>query len=400
MNNLPEFLRPMLKHPDSKEIIDFTTHEAKLMALASTEKAGHSMDATFVIRDELARHPYGADSFRAVGPAIDAGGQLIDCSTIIKNDANNHFTERVLKALRGATRKDLPSGLSLYTGGESGAMLVFGGWRLRPVRQEGLSLDEWFELRVKPKYSALDIEEQYPETIEQALKQPEVSAFFDITVTEEMMSQVMPPLHSGGKVDTRNGIINVYKLPVIGTKYVIFTDPSDGKEDPFHTVVMDARTGEAVVEASGMINADECAQIHDELVKAYNNAYNSYEINSFAGGKFSETIKALKTPNQAIRRSNDGKLVGDKEGYKTGWSTNATNKRTMLFGLEEAIRKRLIITHLRDTILQFKSCIRQNGEITMVKGTHDDAVMAWAGVWAIRKYMPLGEARVTSWKYE
>ncbi len=394
INNLPDYLKPALKHPDNKESIDFKTHDSKMQALASTEKAGHSMDATLVIRDELARHPYGEQSFRAVGPAIDAGGQLIDCSTIIKEEANNHFTERVQKALRGALRKDLPSGLSIFTGGESGATLVFGGWRLRPVRQEGLSIDEWFELRVKKKYSSAAIEEQYPATIEQALHQPETTAFFDIKATEEMMLQCQEPLHSGGKLDTRNVIIKVYKLPVAGNTYVVFTDASDGSEDPFHSVILDARTGEGVVEATGMIKADECAQIHDDLVRTYNNAFNSYEVNSQAGGKFSETIKTLNTPNQDFRRNNEGKAIPDKKG----WWTGQFNKRSMLYGLEEAVRNHLIISHSRDTIVQFKSCIRKDGEITMVKGTHDDAIMAWAGVWAIRKYVSLGEMKVTSWQ--
>ena len=393
LNNLPDYLRPVLKHPDNREVIDFKTHQSKLETLPSTEKSGRSTDATFVIRDELANHPYGEANFRSIGPTIDAGGQLIDCSTINKDDADNHFTDRVIRAKRGATRKDLPSGLTVYTGGESGAMLVFGGWRLRPVRQEGLDIDDWFELRVKRKYSAAAIEQEYPATIEDALSQPQSTAFFSVKATDDMLLQELEPLKTS-PIDTRNGIVKIYKLPVIGGKYIVYTDPSDGSEDPFHTVVMDARTFEGVAEAGGFLKADECAWIHDDLVRAYGRAYNSFEVNAFAGGKFSETIKSLNTPNVAPRRNATGRIVDGQSGW---WATK-DGKRTSLFGLEEAIRNRLIITHLRETVLQFKSCIRKDGEITMVKGIHDDAIAAWAGVWAARKYAPVGEMKITSWE--
>ncbi len=393
INNLPHYLSPIQRHPDSREVIDFKTHQSKLETLPSTDKSGRSTDATFVIRDELSNHPYGEANFKAIGPTIDAGGQLIDCSTINKDDAESHFTDRVLRAQRGATRKDLPSGLTVYTGGESGAVLVFGGWRLRPVRQEGLDIDEWFELRVRPKYTSAAIEQEYPATIEEALKQPETSAFFSVRATEDMLLQEQEPLKAS-PIDTRNGIVKIYKLPVVGGKYIVYTDPSDGSEDPFHTVVMDARTFEGVAEAGGFLKADECAWVHDDLVRAYGRAFNSFEANGFSGGKFTETIKSLGTPSVATRRNATGRLV---EG-QIGWWATGDGKRTSLLGLEEAVRKRLIITHLRETVLQFKSCIKKDGEITMVKGVHDDAIAAWAGAWATRKYAPVGDMKVTSWE--
>ena len=388
--NEPDFLIPPLKHPDSREIVDFKTHDSKLEALPSTEKSGRSTDASFVIRDELANHPYGLKNFSAVGPTVDAGGQLIDCSTFNKEDANNHFTERVLKSFRGATRKELPSGLVVYTGGESGATLVFGGWKLRPVRQEGMSLDEWFDLRVRPKYSPMIIEQEYPETIEDCFKQPQSTAFFDVQSTEDMLLGCVDPLKAGV---TDSDLVRVYELPQTAEKYVIFTDPSDGSEDPFHIVVMKARTGVGVAEAYGKIPAEDCAKLHHDLVMAYGKAFNSYEINSFAGGKFQATIDMFKTPNQDHRRNNEGKPIPDKYG----WWTSPTSKRSMMFGLEEAIRKHLITSFNRDTINQFKNCIWKDSKITMVSGLHDDAILAWAGVWAIRKFAPTGDMRVTSW---
>lgn len=396
LNNLPDWMKITQIHPDNKALLDFKTHPSQVQALPSTEKAGRSTDATLVVRDELSTHPYGKANFAAIGPTIDSGGQAIDLSTVDKLDANNHFTERINKAILGATREDLPSGLVVFRGGESGATLVFGGWRLRPIRDEGMSLDEWMELRIKPKYSGLELEQEYPETIEDALRESRTRAFFDINATESMLSYVMEPFHDAQEVDTHNGMVKVWKLPMVGEKYSIFTDPSDGVGDPFHLVVLHNRTGEGVAEAHGKVKADICAKIHDELVRFYNKAYNSYEINASAGGKFSESINNLETPNQAPRRDKDGREVKNR----TGWYTSPPMRRLIWWGLEEAIRNRLIITHDRDTIYEFQQAILPEGDTPQVKkGLHDDRIVAWGGVWQIRKYATVGEMKATSFKY-
>jgi hypothetical protein len=377
-DHLPHYMRLPIEH-DSKSWLYFKHTRSEIKALPSTDKAGRGTDATLVVRDELAKHPYGAENYTAISPTIDSGGQLIDLSTIDKLNAASHFTDRIQRIRRG----------------ESKAKLVFLGWRLRPIRQEGVSLDDWYNLKIKPKYTPLEIEQEYPATIDEALRPSQTRAFFDVDATDEMYLQVMNPI-SKPDVDTHNGTIRIYKMPVVGRRYIVFTDPSDGKDDPFATVVMDISTGEGVATAHAKVTADRCAKIHDSLVRYYNNAFNSGEVNAFAGGKFIETLDALDTPNIAPRRDAEGKIIKGK-----GWYTATHVRDRMLDALEEAVRKALIVTHDRDAVDEFRSFIRPEGEKPQaMQGTHDDYVMAWAGAWALNKYAPHGDLKIVSTKYK
>jgi len=381
LNHLPDYLGLIQKHPENKTIIDFKASNSVIQALPSTKDAGKGTDATLVVRDELASHPYAGENFSAIGPAIDSGGQLIDLSTINKLDVESHFTERVNRA-RDKT---------------SNAHLIFLGWKLRPVRQEGLSLDEWFKLRILPKYSPLEIEQEYPETIEEALKLSGVRAFFDINALEDMLMYVHPTVPA--EINTHNGMVKIYQLPVVGEQYCIFTDPSDGKDDPHATGVMHPRTGEIVALSHGKIPADECAQIHDSLVRFYNNAFNTFEINAMAGGKMAETIKKLETPRCFGFRK--GELKSGEEGWWTGGWSGTSVRRDMIYRLEEAIRKRLIILHDREAIEELRGFIVPEGGIPQAsRGLHDDYIMMLGGLWMMRKVIPQGSGSGYSFKYK
>ena len=396
LNKLPDFLRIRTKQ-DMRSHLSFHANDSEMLALPSTIDAGRGTDATTVVRDELRDHPCGKENYTAISPAIDAGGQGIDLSTIFKGDISNHFTERVLRAKSGATLEVLPSGLEVYRGGESGATLVFLGWRMRPTRQEGLSLDEWWDLRVVPKLNKLEREQEYPATIEEALSSPSSIKFLDQDALQDMMWQIKAAIKTE-EINTRNGIINVFELPVVGEKYCVYTDPSNGDEDPFHTVVLKPRTGVGVCEATGWLRAEECAKVHDELVRYFNNAHNSYEINAQAGGTFGATLNNLSTPNQAVRRKAEGEIIKDKLGQYI----SPQLKKSIISDLELPIRRRLLVSHHRETIQQMQNLIKFPGEdIPRVPtGMHDDTIMAWAGAWRLQKYMVFGTMKIQSFSYK
>jgi len=396
-DNTPDYM----KHNVTNESRGWLKLENKseIKAMPSTEKAGRGIDATLVVRDELAFHPYGRENFYAVGAAVDSGGKAIDLSTINKfagpDDASYHFTDRVIRTKEQCRQeKILPSGVRLFSNEETKKALVFLGWDLRPTRQEGMSLEQWFELKIKPKYTAIEIEQEYPKTLEEALKTPETTAFFERSALEDMLLSVMNPINTS-EIDTRDGMIRIYKLPVVGKNYVLFSDPSDGIEDPFCSIVMDAMTGEGVATACGKIKADQCAKIHDTLARFYG-ATHSYDINATAGGKFDETIRTLDTPKLAARRTPDGKIQLEKRGYQI----NPQIREAMLDGVEEAVRKRLIIPYDREAINEMTTFSRIEGKAQAPKGMHDDWVMAWAGVWFMSKFVPRGELKITSGIYK
>ena len=399
IRNLPSFLRRSEKHVDNQGLMDFNTSDSKLTALPSTEPAGRSTDASFVFRDELAKHPYGETNLASIGPTIDTGqAKLIDLSTIDKTDLENHFTDRVQKSLKNAVRTDLPSGLTLFTGGESGAALVFGGWRLRPVRSEGETLDTWFA-RISRKYTLVQLEQEYPETIEEALKFSEARAYFDIQALEEMGVDSREPIKQS-EISTFNNAVRVFKLPVVGRKYCIFTDPSNGVDDPFATVVYDVQSGEGIITASAKIKVERCAEIHDYLVRKCNNAFNCFDITGQVGGEFARILKELETPNQSPRYEtiqSGGKIKKDRVGLYL----SVQHKKEMLSALEKAIRLRVVRNYDKEATHQFQAFILPEGEDMprITKGMHEDFVIAWGGVVKTSEYMPKGGVRVTSGKY-
>ncbi len=394
-DHLPRYMQ-LSRANDTRAWLSFDENYSEIKALPSTDKAGRGATATLIIRDELAKHPEAELNYASILPAINSGGQVIDLSTIDKGAVDNHFTDRVERALKGATKSVLPSGIEVYTGGESGAVLVFLGWRLRPVRDENMTLDEWFEKNVRKKFPPATVEQEYPASLSDALRPPETNAFFDSKALEDLESHIDTPLQNYDKINTFNGMVRIYKPPVVGHTYVFFTDPSNGIEDPFVTVGIELDTGEEVASATGRIPAQEVGLIHDHLVRAYNDAYNTGEVNAQAGGSFADTLKNLGTPNIAPRRNADGDIIPDK----VGWWTGGTLRDTMLHNFAAAVYERKITIYDRDAIDEMRYFIRNKlGKLAASGKRHDDWVMAWAGVWQIAKYAPRGGFSIYSFSY-
>ena len=130
-SHLPVWLKLSLEKARLDKL-KFNVNHSELVAYPSTGRAGRSTDATLVIRDELEKHDKAAEHYASVKPTVDAGGQMIDLSTIDKQVADSHFQDRINR----------------IKSGDSKAHFVFVGWRARPERIAGKSLDEWFELKV------------------------------------------------------------------------------------------------------------------------------------------------------------------------------------------------------------------------------------------------------------
>jgi len=389
---LPDFLKLTIGR-DNRELISFKENHAEIRALPSTDKAGHGYQASMVTRDEVARHECARENFRAVSRAVDAGGKLVELSTANKSDSANYFQEKTYEfyMAEGTVKKVLSSGVEIYTNpNKPSTCLVFLTWKLRPVRYEGMTLDEWFNSRILPRYTASEIEEQYPTIIEDVFRASTVKAYFDTPSLEDMGYDLAPPI-TQHEIDTHNNLIRVYKLPDKSRKYVIYTDPSDGT-DPFVTGVMDFVTGEVVCSATGKIKVDYVAQIHDYLVREYNNALNSYEYNA-VGMAFGKCIDNLNTPHQAPRRKTDGKI---EEG-KRGQFMSERHKQLLFSDLALGTVKRQYIIHDREFLQQAKLVQRdsQGFPITERKFTFD-WVMMMIGLWQLQKHVPRGSFSIES----
>jgi hypothetical protein len=389
--HIPEHMRfPLDK--DNREFISFKGNYSQIHALASTEKAGHGYQGSVVTRDEVARHPFAKDNFRAVGRAVDSGGKMIELSTANKTASPEsqeyYFHEKTYDfwTAPDTVKTVFPSGLVLYTNPKKPKQcLVFLSWELRPVRTEGMTLEEWYKDNILAKYSALDIEEQYPTTIEDVFRTSGVRSYFESEVLDAMAYEISPTIKQT-EIDTHNGIIRVYKPPIVGRRYIVYTDPSLGVDDPFVTRVKDCATGERVASASGIIKVDYAAQIHDYLVRTYHNAWNSFEYNGSAGGEFAGFIRDLNTPNQALRRDHEGKIVEGKKGiYMT-----VPLRKVMFEHLHFLMSKRQIINHDKEYINQARMIMRDSNMPMLNKKQSFDWVMADAGLEWVDKHIPHG----------
>ena len=394
-SNLPDYLK-LPTATNNREAFTLRGGRNEIRALPSTEKAGHGFQGTLVTRDELARHEEAEDNFRAVSRS---GARLIELSTANKKDQTNYFGRKTKEfydeALMVGEERTLPSGVQIFTSpSRPGQCLVFLAWDLRPTRLEGLTLQEWWDSRILPRYTAQEIEEQFPKYITDVFQASITRAYFEYQALDDMGYDVCPPIKQE-VINTYNNVVRVYKPSIAGRKYIAFTDPSDGVGDPFVTGVMDYVTGEIVCSATGKEKVDRVGEIHDYLVREYNDATNSFEYTGSVGGTMWKVLDDLKTPNVAPRRKPDGKIDEGKKGQYVSQEHNIRNLGDLAF----AIAKRQIVCHDREFMQQAKMVQREAEKPVMDKKQSFDWVMMMAGLWQLHKFAPVSGMKVTSFKY-
>lgn len=388
-NSLPDYFK-LDYNRDSRTSLAIKNDSCEVMALASTEKAGHGFQGTLVTRDEVARHPYARENYKAVARS---GAKMVELSTANKDDEDNYFGEKTKEYYYHPSTKmeNLPSGVELYTNAEMlGTCMLFLPWNLRPVRVEGIELKDWWDRWIVSRYTKREIEEQFPSDIHDVFQPSVALSYFDYQSLDDMGYDVCNPIKQS-EIDTMNGMIRIYKPPVPGRIYCLYTDPSNGVGDPFVTMVSDYITGEIVCSATGMEKIGHVAKIHDTIVRIYNNAWNSYEANA-VGIAFEDRMIEFQTPSQAPRRKPDGKIDVEKHGqYVTGVA-----KQAWLGDLAGAISHRRFTVHDKEFTQQAKLVKRKGGDAVMDVHLTFDWVMCMMGLWQLNKYVPKNEATITS----
>ncbi len=359
-SHLPDFLREK-RDPDQLGCIGFPSVSSEIHALPSTQEAGRSTDATIVFCDEWEYHPEAEANFAALKPTVDAGGQFIAVSTADTTRLNTFFKAKYREAKAGF----------------SSFKPLFFSWRERPDRNQ-----DWYNEVVRD-LAKHRVQGEYPETEEDALSTVKTLPYFDNDKLGYMLQGCIEPLKSDFSAQYKT--VKIYKEPQVGKRYIVCTDPSDGKEDPHATIVEEEQSGEWAALSHGMIPADYCAQVHDALVRYYNNAFNSYELNSRGGGIFSAKIDELDTPNRAPFINTDGSTNPKKKG----WWTGKKMKDTIEQYLEEAVRLGLIRIYYPPAIKELMAYYRPEGEDPQApEGGHDDFIIAGGGARILRKYIP------------
>jgi len=368
LRNLPEGWLPALG-VDSRGEITIPSMNSKVTALPATEDAGRSETATLVIQDEADFHEYLDTNYAAVKPTIDAGGQMVMGSTSNKRKMTSLF-------------KDLYRRAKAKESGE-GWVHIFFPWHVRPERDV-----EWYE-RTKADVPATDdmspelyMEQEYPNSEDEALAPSRVLAAFDHDVLKQMEADAREPMR------IMDGVVRIYRGWQIGSRYACGTDTSHGVGQDFSaSVVVDVQSGYVCADIlSNTLPPEELAWHTMEMLKVYKNPLWAVEDNDWG-------IVAIK----AAQRERYPRLYKRKTSRhgadKVGWHTDTRSRYTLWGELIEATNAGLIVVPNSKGLSQFYSVIRnpnQDGRIEAMEGAHDDYPMAVAIAWQMRKHAYAG----------
>ncbi len=365
--NLPKYLQIPVGR-DNDNTMEFPSEKSKITALPSTEKAGRSETATLVIQDEAEHHEYLDLNYAAIKPTIDAGGQFIQCSTVLKKRPASLFK---------AIFRNAP---------KNGFRALFYGWMCRPGRDK-----KWYN-KVKAEAPTAEgitpdlyMEQEYPATAEEALRPSRVMAAFDQDALDDMQNDVKRP------VETRNGVVNIYQKPRVGRRYAAGSDTSHGVgQDYSVTVIVDVESGYVAADVfSNSLEPELFAFQSVQLLKDYYDPTWAIEDNEW-GILTIRKAQDLRYPRLYEPTNHRGEPTG-----KVGHHTGGNNRSTVWGELIEAVRDRVFIVPSQQGLAQFETVIRnyeKDGRIEGMVGTNDDYPMACAIAWQMRKEAYRGRA--------
>lgn len=348
---------------------------SSIVGLPSTRRAGHGETATIVLLDEYARHEYARESWKAMFPTADNGGQIIVVST-----AN------------GVSNEQTGEGNffhHLYVNAESyGIDEQFLAWDLHPDRDE-----EWYARNARA-LPAADRAEQYPRTPEDAFINTgecwfdlEALAFYsEHKVLQEDRRFRFVVDETGAKAKLHyeeRGWIRLYAKPDPTHSYAISADVATGRGYDYSCAyVIDLTSMAICAELHGKLDADEYAEQLHYLGRWYGTARLAIEM----GGGFGEPVVISlrdgrrgrpaypKLYRHSIADRPDQPLM---ETY--GFPMNLKTRPQVINQIEQAIRERAIPALPRTLIMECRTFVRQKTlpSPRAQEGSNDDRVMAF-----------------------
>lgn len=347
-DQLPSWMRLKL-NPDSRTELGFPDRHSTIKAFAATEAAGVSFTASRIVCDEWEYHPFAESNYTNAKPTIDAGGQFIGIFTVDKTHP-----------------KTLAKTIFIGAPG-NGFHALFFPYNVRPGRDE-----EWYN-NTKRSIPAeelqgltpeLYMEQNYPRSVDEALRATQTVAAVDLKVLDEMRKRCTSPVTVEG-LDPL--ICKVWKPYQVGQLYAAATDTSHGVGKDYNvTGVKNIRTGEIVADIfNNTMKPDELAYYSCELLKHYRHPKWWIEDNDW-GATTIDNAKRLGYPNFGYQ---------DKECKKIGWHTGASNRTTMFANMITAFNTWGFTINNYEGLNQFGYLIRnmdKEGRIEAMKGQCDD----------------------------
>ena len=383
-NSLPEHLRfeaevtKPTRASRPTTLIEFTFPDGRIssvVGLPSTRRAGHGETATIVLLDEYARHEYARESWKAVFPTADNGGQIIVIST--GNGVSNEQTGE------GNFFHHLWRNHEEY-----GIEARFLPWDLHPDRDEA-----WYAQNARA-LPAADRGEQFPRNPEEAFILTgecwfdlEALAWYGeaerVLVEEGRMRFIVNALGSKAKIHWQpHGWIRVFAKPDSEHEYAIAADVATGRGFDYSCAyVIDLSAMALVAEIHGKLDADEYAEQLHYLGRWYGTARIAVEM---GGGYGEPVIIALRDGRKG--RPHYPKLyrhtLGDRPDAHQlknyGFPMNVKTRPLIVNQIEQAIRERSIPAMPSTLLAECRTFVRQRSlpSPRAQDGSNDDRVIA------------------------
>lgn len=383
--SLPPFLRngALVQKPTKNarpssliELVFPDNRVSSIVGLPATRRAGHGETATLVLLDEFARHDFARDSWKALFPVADNGGEIIIISTAngISNPetgGGNFFHHLWINAE------------------DYGIETQFLPWSLHPQRDE-----EWYTTKARALPPA-ERAESFPRDPEDAFINTG-ECWFDLEALSWYSAErrLEPeyrarffPQQDGAKAKLsrqEKGWIRVYEKPKPDRAYVIGADVATGRGMDYSCCfVMDLQEMAIVAELHAKIAADEFAEQLHFLGRWYGNARLAVEM---GGGYGEPVVIALRDGRQgrphypklyrhSMQDRPDARLLANY-----GFPINTKTRPQIINQLERAIREKTLPGIPSETMMELRTFVRQDTlpSPRAQEGSNDDRVMALA----------------------
>lgn len=343
---------------------------------ASAAKAGRSGTVTHLHETEVAFWEYADDTLNALlecVPGIEHGSSIISESTA--NGAAGTFYRQCRAA------QDRTSGYTLHfypwhAASEYAVVLEPGeviepkNERERKLLNAGVTPEQIKWYRRKVAENGQDRTDQEYPTDPETCFLVSGRGFFDQEITAKLLECAAAPIERRDQYR-----ITLWKRPVLGRRYLVVADPSEGGGgDPSGVVIYDWESGEHVASVLGQYTPWALAKVLVDLAREYNSATIAVERNNHGHSVL-----------QALEREHRYGPLYRHDDDKYGWPTNPVTRPTMLDELEDAHRKGHWASQDRALLGQLRTFVYSaSGKPEAAPGEQDDLVLAAAIGWAIR----------------
>lgn len=370
---LPDWMKPAAPNlkDNSQELV--LGNGSVIEARPYTQAEGDTYSHCFI--DEVDRFPNHTDEelMANIGPAIEEAAEMIVMGSISDKARPNSLLKNTYRAA---------------VNGENDWVPIFIPWSARPGRTQA-----WYDKILNQKIAeykdlaqALDwMYQQYPGTPEQAMAPNSQSKRIPYHQLQQIYIEQEPLRDTPGAPAVEG--LSIYKMPVIGRRYVLGADPAEGVlgGDDSSCDVLDWVTGEQVACLRGKFEPKKVfPTLLFDLATFYNDAGILVERNNHGWG-------VLATLPELIAERKDSFIQIFEYPYelspKPGWLSSPRGKALLYNEVASQVKDEEVVIHNPVTVAQLADI----DIVTLLAGDgdHDDAADSFALACAARLLDPM-----------